>query len=776
MRLSKLIFLSFLFLFIFQFTYAQEKKPKVALVLSGGGAKGVAHIPTLQMLDSLGIVPDLVIGTSMGSIVGGLYAMGYSGDEIEKLTKAMAWDELFGGKVSLLDISNEEKSEYEKYLVDFDFEKGKPKVGSGIISDQNLREYLHSVTYPVYNITDFDELAIPYRAMATDIVNGKEVILDKGSLNFAMRASMSIPAVFLPVEYGDMLLVDGGVLNNFPTDVAKSMGADIIIGSDVGGGMQPKEELNNIVNLLFQTGMLSSNLKNPGNRELCAILIDHVGNLTYGTGDFDKAIEIYDQGKIATNTNKQAFVDLAEKLKGYKQREHALPPVKDEFVIPNINYKGISEQNLSLVKARSNFKAETVYSTKEINEGIDKIVGTNIFDRISYNIQKDDKGLLNLDVTGFEKSKHQVKGSIHFDNERGIGLLLNYTGRNVIGNSSRILITADVATEQRLRAQYQNIFGEKKQWWFRSEWFSEYLNQEFTISGDLAEDFKYRYSLFDNEINKNLKTFHSYLGLGISYESTRLKPEVDPDIQDNLLDLERYQFKSYDVYAHYVVNTMNQVFYPTAGTYFKTKLSQSVYNDGEVNFSDEAIEDLNGSFGSITKLSLDYEKRFPIRKKMTAILGATGGFTFYNDPGTGSDDLSYSAYGYGSKYYLGGVLMRPRKDNYIFQGLNEAELPVTQFMMVKMSLQYNIAGKIFLIPHVNLASVGFKDFSNYVDDAFTPEGSWDETSDPSAVFSAGITASMNSFLGPIDFDISYINDVDKIRLFFGIGLQFNRSN
>lgn len=776
MRTSKYFCAFFLFTFVCQISFSQQQKPKVALVLSGGGAKGVAHIPTLQMLDSLGIVPDLVIGTSMGSIVGGLYAMGYSGDEIEKLTKAMAWDELFGGKVSLQDISNEEKSEYEKYLVDFDFEKGKPKVGSGIISDQNLREYLHSVTYPVYNITDFDELAIPYRAMATDIVNGKEVILDKGSLNFAMRASMSIPAVFLPVEYGEVILVDGGVLNNFPTDVAKSMGADIIIGSDVGGGMQPKDELNSIVNLLFQTGMLSSNLKNPGNRDLCSILIDHVGILTYGTGDFDKAIEIYDQGKIATIANKQAFIDLAEKLKGYKQRNHELPPVKDEFEIMKINYKGISEQNLSLVKARSNFRTQTLYSTKDINAGIDKIVGTNIFDRIGYNIQKDENGLLKLEVSASEKSKHQVKGSLHYDSERGVGLILNYTGRNVIGNSSRILISADVAEEQRLRAQYQNIFGKKKEWWFRSEWFSEYLNQEFTVGGELAEDLDYRYSMFDNEINKNLKSFHSYAGIGIHYESTRLKPEVNPDIQDNLVGLERYQYKSYDVYAHFAVNTMNQVFYPTAGTYFKSKLSQSVYNDGEFDFSDDAADDLSGSFGSITKLSLDYEKRFPIRKKMTAILGATGGFTFYNDPGTESGDLSYSTYGYGSKYYLGGVLERPRKDNYIFQGLNEAELPVTQFMMLRMSLQYNIAGKIYLIPHINLATVGFKDFSNYVDDAITPEGSWDETSEPSGVFSAGITASMNSFLGPIDFDISYINDVDKIRFFFGIGLQFNRSN
>lgn len=776
MKTSKYFFPFLLFSFFFQFSFSQQQKPKVALVLSGGGAKGVAHIPTLQMLDSLGIVPDMVLGTSMGSIVGGLYSMGYSGNEIEAMVKAMDWEALFGGELSLHDISNEEKSEYERYLIDFDFEKGKPKVGSGVISDQNLREYLHSVTYPVYNVMDFDNLAIPFRAMATDIVNGKEVVLDKGSLNFAMRASMSIPAVFDPVEYEDVLLVDGGVLNNFPTDVAKSMGADIIIGSDVGGGMQPKENLDNIVSLLFQTGMLSSNLKNPVNRKYCDILIDHTVSLTYETGDFDKAIEIFNQGKIATNTNRQAFVDLAEKLKGYKQREHALPAVKDEFLIQNMNYQGVSSENLNLVKSRSNFTPDKVYSTKEINEGIDKMIGTNIFDRIGYKVESDESGKLNLNLNAVEKSKHQVKGSIHFDSERGAGLILNYTGRNVIGNSSRILITADISKEHRVRAQYQNIFGKNKEWWFRSEWFSETLAQEFTVGGELAEDLDYRYTIFDNEINRNLNSFNSYAGIGLNIEKTRVKPEVNPDIQDNLLGLERYQMKNFEVYAHFVYNTMKQVFYPTSGTYFKAKLAQSVYNDAEITFSDELEEDLSGSFGSLTELSLDYEKRFPFRKKITAVLGATAGFTFYDDPDSGSDDLSYSDYGYGSKYYMGGVVTRPRKDNYVLPGLNEGELPVTQFMMLKMSLQYNVAGKIYLIPHVNLATVGFADFSNYVDDAITPDGSWDETMEPSFVFSAGITTSMNTFLGPIDFDISYINDVDKIRFFFGLGLQFNRSN
>jgi NTE family protein len=199
-----------------------QKKPKIAVVLSGGGAKGIAHIPLLQKLDSLNIVPDLVVGTSMGSLVGGFYAMGYSGDSIASITKNANWDKLLGGKTSLRDVSVEEKSEFGKYLVDFHIKKGKIKTKVSILNDQHLREFFMVYTNPVYNVADFEQLPIPYRAIATDIVNGEEVVLKEGSLALAMRASMSIPSIFEPVPYNDVLLVDGGILNNFPVDVAKN--------------------------------------------------------------------------------------------------------------------------------------------------------------------------------------------------------------------------------------------------------------------------------------------------------------------------------------------------------------------------------------------------------------------------------------------------------------------------------------------------------------------------------------------------------------------------
>ena len=497
-----LLTLSF-FLIFPQLNFAQDKKPKVVLVLSGGGAKGVAHIPLLQALDSLHIVPDLIVGNSMGSVMGGLYAMGYSGDSIAKMTKNMDWDKLLGGGVSFDKVSVEEKSEFERYLIGLDIKEGKPTSVSSILSDQNLREYLSELTYPVYNITDFDKLSIPFRALATDLVTGKEVVVDSGNLATAIRASMSLPAVFNPVPYKETLLVDGGVVNNFPTDIAQQLGADIIIGSDVGGGMEPKEKLNNFVSVLVQTSMLTSNVKDPEKRKLCTILVDHLPNLKYSTGDFAKSNEIYEEGKIATNQNMDALVALAEKLNKFKQRTHELPNVPKEFTLDTIVFTNISKENLAFVKERMNIKPHTKYVSHDLVEGINRAMGTNLFSKITTSSFVND-GKIGLEITFFENSKNQVNASLHYDTYRGVGVILNYTGRNILGESSRFLITADIAEQPRARIEYQDIFGSKKEWWWNTELYGENLIQELFVDNKLVTDLKYRSYQFNNQVNRNL--------------------------------------------------------------------------------------------------------------------------------------------------------------------------------------------------------------------------------------------------------------------------------
>lgn len=756
-----------------QYTKAQDKKPKVALVLSGGGAKGIAHIPVLQALDSLGIVPDLIIGTSMGSVVGGLYAMGYSGDSIAKIANNANWDDLLGGDISKSNVSVEEKSEFKRFLIELDIVGRSPKLNSSLLRDQNLREFLTEITFPVYDVTDFDDLPIPFRAMTTDIVNGKEVLLREGSLSMAMRASMSIPSIFQPVEYENALLVDGGILNNFPTDVAKEMGADIIIGSQVGSGMMSKEELDNMPNLIFQTSMLVSNLKNEKNNEICDILIDHAPNINYSTGDFNKSEEILKEGEIATLSNIDALVSLSKTLNKYQQRSHEVPEVKDKVVLDTIVFKGISKENYKLAKERTKIEPHKEYTVKEVIDGVNRALGTRMFSKITYNsIVTDEK--IGLQFNVFEHSKNQIKGALHYDTYRGVGLILNYTGRNILGKSSRAIVSIDIAEQPRARLQYQKIFGKHKTWWWRSEAIGELLNQEVFVGGKKVEDIKHNYLQFDNQINKNLNSLKSYIGIGLNYELTNLKPEYDPEVVDNIFGLKKYNFNNIDINAHYTYNSLNKAFYATKGTYFKAGVSRSLLHDIYFEETNETIAPIEGNTNGFSKLNLNFEKRFDFSKKVTGIIKANTNFIFEDK--LASNDISFEEYGYAGKYALGGYIQNNRNNSYLFPGLHEDELTVNQFMKITLAAQFTPINKIYIVPHFSLASVGFTNFEEYVDDALWPKGDWTEKIDTSALMSVGTTFSYHSLLGPVNFDVSYVNEISKLRLYFSVGLMFNSSN
>ena len=753
--------------------FKNKKKPKIALVLSGGGAKGIAHIPLLQMIDSLGIVPDLVVGNSMGSIVGGLYAMGYSGDSIASIAKTANWDKLIGGTVSLESVSVEEKSEFGRYLIGTDIVRNKIKPTPFLISDQNLRAFLSDLTYPVYTVSDFNKLPIPFRAIATDIVNGKEIVLDHGNLAFAMRASMSIPGAFAPINYKNTLLIDGGVLNNFPSDVAKKLGADIIIGSDVGGGMVPKEELDNISNLLFQTGMLHSNLKNPENKALCDILIDHTPNLTYSTADFNNNVGIYEEGKIATTKNIDALVKLSEKLKKYTQQPHKLPEIKDEIILDTIIYNNISKNNLALVKARTNIQPHKKYTKQEVLEGLNRAMGTTIFSHITFN-PYNENGKKGLQLNGFEKSKHHINGSLHYDNYHGVGLIVNYVGRNIIGAASRTLVTIDIAEEPRFRVQYQKNFSHDRNWWWRSEIYGQQVEQGIFIKGESIENMKHRYFNFNNQINRNINSLKSYAGFGIKFENTQLKPKINPLFHNNTYGIIKYDFNTIELNTHFIHNSFNNVFFTTHGTFFKAYVGRSIHNNVALNSQNSDNPHINDDTKNYTKLILDYEKRIPLSKKKTLIIGATG--AFIDEVEDDTNNLSYIDLGVDTHFFIGGVALQPKTNNYVFPGLEEGELLVTQLMKFNIGLQLNPMNKIYITPHFNMATVGFAEFDDYIDTAFSPNGKWEESIKTSLVLSSGATLSYNSILGPINLDLSWVNSINKFRFFIGMGFNLNRSN
>src|SRR5580658_10290824 len=191
-------------------------RPKIGLVLSGGGAKGLAHIGILKAIDSAGLKVDYITGTSMGSIIGGLYAIGYSADSIEKIARNIDWDLLLSNQSSMRSVIMDEKDEYGRYDIELPWVNHWFRFSTGVIEGQELWLKFSELFRPVYNIKDFSKFSIPFKCVATDVSTGDPVVMDRGEIVSALRASMAIPGVFTAVEYDGHKMVDGGVVRNFP--------------------------------------------------------------------------------------------------------------------------------------------------------------------------------------------------------------------------------------------------------------------------------------------------------------------------------------------------------------------------------------------------------------------------------------------------------------------------------------------------------------------------------------------------------------------------------
>ena len=224
-----------------------NERPKIGLALSGGGARGGAHVGILKALEELDIPIDYIAGTSMGAIVGGLYAAGYDAAGIETILKEIDWTQAMSDQPARRDRAMRKKELEAEFLIPFrvGFNRGGVQLPLGLIEGQHLDQVFHELLMPVMHVKQFDQLPIPFRAVATDLVTGEEFVLSQGSLPDSLRASMSVPGVFAPVRIGDRLLVDGGMSNNLPVSVVREMGADIVIAvnlnSDIVGKHSPKK-------------------------------------------------------------------------------------------------------------------------------------------------------------------------------------------------------------------------------------------------------------------------------------------------------------------------------------------------------------------------------------------------------------------------------------------------------------------------------------------------------------------------------------------------------
>ena len=367
-------------------------RPKICLVLSGGGARGAAHIGVIELLEEMHVPIDCITGTSMGSIVGGLYASGMSTAEIKEALATIDWEDAFTDNIPREDRSFRRKRDDDLYLIKHKpgiGDDGKIKLPTGFLQGQKIDLIFKELALPVSDIRDFDELSIPFRAVATDIATGEAVVLSSGDLAKSMRASMSVPSIFAPVEMGGRLLVDGGVSNNLPVDVARDMGADIVIAVDISTPLKKREELTSAVSITAQlTGILTrrnteAQIATLSGKDIL-IVPDLMG---ISSADFAESGQAVPRGRIAAEQHREKLAGLAMGPADYADLIRALPERKTTVpVIDFVKLDNKSRVSDAVIMARLHVKTGEPLDIQALEHDIGRIYGLELFSNVDYEV------------------------------------------------------------------------------------------------------------------------------------------------------------------------------------------------------------------------------------------------------------------------------------------------------------------------------------------------------------------------------------------------------
>ena len=382
-----------LILFIFySFILSEIKNPKIALVLSGGAAKGIAQIPTLELIDSLNIPIDLIIGSSMGSITGAVYAMGHSADEIKKRAFDTNWDVVFSNNKEREKLYFFQKDDYDKYQATFELEGISPIPPNAFINGYNSYINLNKTAGIYETVTNFDNFYIPFRCNAFDLISGEEIIFNSGSLSKSLRASTSIPYVFSPIKDDNQLFVDGGVKNNFPTNIANHLNADIIIGVNVSLAQEIKmKNINTLTGVIRRLISLNGYNNKIENLSYADILIEpDVANNSGLNFNYNNIQEIYNSGKKAAYNKLNDFIALKKSLNTIGPNSITFNSINSD----SIHFKNIeinSTDNI-LINDLFEFSFPITINKDDFLDLIYNLRQSNKYIHINYKIYKNDTG------------------------------------------------------------------------------------------------------------------------------------------------------------------------------------------------------------------------------------------------------------------------------------------------------------------------------------------------------------------------------------------------
>lgn len=718
---------------------------KIGLVLSGGGAKGFAHIGVLKVIDSLNIKIDYIAGTSMGAIVGSLYASGYSGRQLDSIFNSLNFDEVINDYLPRKAKTFYEKDNSEKYAVSLPFDEFKLTLPKSLSRGQNIYNLLSKLTLHVSEIDQFENLPIPFFCIATDIETGQEVYLDSGNLPQVIKASASFPSLFAPVNIKNRLLVDGGITNNYPIDELKQKGMEIIIGVDVQDSLVDRKNLKSATDILLQVSNLPTiNAMIEKSKATDVYVKPNIDGFTVMS--FSKGREIIDRGEAAARLKVDDLNTLPKRIKAWENTINIVN--MDSIPINNIYLSGNERYSRSYVLGKLKIKSNQITRYSDFSDGVNNLVATNNFDAFDYYFKKSDETIGYDLYANLEESENSmfVKLALHYDNLYKTGLLANFTKKHLIfGND---VLSLDFVLGDNVRYNF-DYFIDKGFYWSigLTSRFNQFnrnipvsiaesaLSTTLDLSG--VNKLEVDYEDFTNQLYvQTLFSKSLALRLGFEHKHLKFKTEtltVNPDDEDFVFENSDYL----SFYGSLILDNYDDKFFPTSGWYFKGDFNLYVYGSG-----------FNADFEEYSIAKADIGFAFDIVKKVSANISTQGGFKIGDKSTRGLD------------FALGGDNINLINNLENFYGYDYLSLMANSFVKAELALSYQPFKGHYLSGYANIANV---------EDNLFETGQWATWGDYSGF---GLGYNYSTFIGPLGVVFSYSPEVKRSYWNFNLGFRF----
>ena len=718
-------------------SYCQEQnRPKVGLVLSGGGAKGFAHIGVLKVLEEAGVKIDYIGGTSMGSVIGGLYATGYNAAQIDSIFQSTNFNELITDFIPRSSKNFYEKRNDELYALVLPFNKFKVGIPEALSKGMYNFNLISSVTRSVRYQRDFQQLPTPFLCIGTDIETGKQVILNKGNLAQAIIASSAFPSLFSPVQIDGKLIVDGGVTNNYPVDEVRKLGADIIIGVDVQDDLLKRISLKDATKILVQINNLHTIEKMKENIKKTDIYIKP-DIRDFGVISFDKGKEIIKKGEEATFAVFEKIKELGEGVNRYEKPKLKLDI--DSLQIENINLGPLSNYTKEYVTGKLRFKPGTKIAYTQLIKGINNLNATQNFSAIDYSLDKGTDGQDDLNLNLIENpTQTYLKFGLHYDGLFKSGVLVNLTRKKTLSKNDIASLDIVLGDNFRYNFDYYVENGYNLSLGFKSQFNQFNRNVAAELSGlNIADlgvtSINLDYSDFTNQLYfQSLFVQKFLLGAGIEYKDLRIN---SPTLENDNQFIEKSSYGS--VFGYLKYDSLDNIYFPTKGWFCSGDIQSYLLSSNYTkNFKPFSIAKAN--FGIAATMF----------NHATIKVETEGGFTF------GSDSVPYL------NFVLGGYGFNTINNFRHFYGYDFLSLGGNSYIKSTLSFDYELFKKNHINLTANFANIGDRIFEG-VDWISIPKYS-----------GYALGYGLETAIGPIEIKHSWSPENSKGYTWFSVGFVF----